>query len=420
MCGRFALRLLHDEIQAMEGYNIEIGDWVDQGNFVPRYNIAPRSQAPVIRRSQDGTAQSAHAENDASDALGDGSAGEAHGVEHSEEAAAQDGLVLHTMKWGLVPHWSKYEDLTLNTINARSEALEEGTGMWKSLRGWRRCAVPCQGYYEWLKKGRERLPHFAKQSDGRMMLLAGLWDVVALEGQTEPLYSFTIVTTDACKDMSWLHDRQPVILQTAEALHMWLDTEHHKWDSTVVDLLQPYRGEPLTWSWRSYPVPKEVGKVGEESPTFIQPLAARPDGIQAMFARQTAKALPSSSGSSQQTKAEAKTPTKRKRSASPVPQKMPSTSSPKKSQSKSNSEVKDEEGHVKEVVDLCEDQEEVKEEEDVKPKTEKMNSWEDDEIEILDINAPQASHSRNIKSPGKSVRILFGCISQIRAQPTCS
>jgi hypothetical protein len=36
----------------------------------------------------------------------------------------------------------------------------------------------------------------------------------------------------------------------------------------------------------SYQVPKEVGRVGTESPTFIEPIANRKDGIQAMFSRQ--------------------------------------------------------------------------------------------------------------------------------------
>lgn len=39
-------------------------------------------------------------------------------------------------------------------------------------------------YYEWLKKGKERLPHFTRPKDGtKLMLLAGLWDCVTLEGQ---------------------------------------------------------------------------------------------------------------------------------------------------------------------------------------------------------------------------------------------
>lgn len=33
-----------------------------------------------------------------------------------------------------------------------------------------------------MKKGKERLPHFTKHKDGRLMLLAGLWDCAVLEG----------------------------------------------------------------------------------------------------------------------------------------------------------------------------------------------------------------------------------------------
>jgi hypothetical protein len=36
----------------------------------------------------------------------------------------------------------------------------------------------------------------------------------------------------------------------------------------------------------SYQVPKEVGKVGTESSTFIEPISNRKDGIQAMFSKQ--------------------------------------------------------------------------------------------------------------------------------------
>ena len=65
--------------------------------------------------------------------------------DEEDEKKAEHATMLHTMKWGLVPHWSKHEDLTLNTINARAEALQDGSGMWKSLRGTCRCAVPVQG-----------------------------------------------------------------------------------------------------------------------------------------------------------------------------------------------------------------------------------------------------------------------------------
>jgi len=194
---------------------------------------------------------------------------------------------MQTMKWGLVPHWAKFEDKSLNTTNARSENLVEGGGMWGSIKGRKRCAIPCEGYYEWLKKGKDRLPHFTKHKNGNMMLLAGLYDTVILEGQSEPLWTFTIVTTSANKDFSWLHDRQPVILSTDEALFKWLDTSSQTWTPELTKLVNPYSDQqsPL----ECYQVPKEVGKVGTESSTFIQPIAARKDGIQAMFAKQRSK-----------------------------------------------------------------------------------------------------------------------------------
>ena len=114
--------------------------------------------------------------------------------------------MMHSMRWGLVPHWSKAEPPTLNTINARAENLEEGGGMWGSVKGRKRCVVVAQGYvhllrtggltfftrcadrryYEWLKKGTHRIPHFTRHKDRRLMLFAGLYDSVTLDGEYTP------------------------------------------------------------------------------------------------------------------------------------------------------------------------------------------------------------------------------------------
>ncbi|KAI0314197.1 hypothetical protein OF83DRAFT_1137987 [Amylostereum chailletii] len=201
------------------------------------------------------------------------------------------------MKWGLVPHYSKTEDTTLSTINARAENLVEGgsTGIWGSIKGSKRCVVPVQGYYEWLKKGKERLPHFTRHAGGgQLMLLAGLYDVAYLEGQTSPLFTFAIVTTAASQSMSWLHDRQPVILSSDTDALAWLDNSK-PWSSTLASLLDLHdeTARPL----ECYVVPKEVGKVGTESATFIEPVSRRKDGIEAMFSKQShAKALPLKTG----------------------------------------------------------------------------------------------------------------------------
>ncbi|GLB44099.1 putative SOS response associated peptidase (SRAP) [Lyophyllum shimeji] len=300
MCGRFALRLGRGEIRQIPGHQgVDVDEWIDEEEFVPRYNIAPRTNAPVLRRRSAGAGLLDAA----------GTEGARDPEVSAETATADSHYVLHTMKWGLVPHWSKFEDKTLSTTNARSENLVEGGGMWASIKGKKRCAVVCQGYYEWLAKGKDKLPHFTRHADGKVMLMAGLYDCVHLEGQTKPLWTFTIVTTAANKDFSWLHDRQPVILSTRAALDAWLDTSKQTWTPELTKLVEPYHdsASPL----ECYQVPKEVGKVGTESATFIEPIAKRKDGIQAMFFKQAAK-------SSVKPPSKTKPALKRSRSPSPI------------------------------------------------------------------------------------------------------
>ncbi|KAL5520354.1 hypothetical protein ACEPAG_9578 [Sanghuangporus baumii] len=279
MCGRFALglprpqiiRAVHDEHPELD---LDPDEWVDEEAFQPRFNIAPRSRSPVIRRR--------NRFDDRSDVPEDAE-------QRSESDNDKKGTVMHTMKWGLIPHWSKHEDINLNTINAKGENLTDGGGMWGSIKGRKRCVVVCQGYYEWQKKGKERIPHFTRHKDGKLMLLAGLYDSVTLEGEKEPLYTFTVVTTDANKQLSWLHDRMPVVLSTPSQVSTWLDTSEQKWTSKAAQVIRPYVSSSKEHDLECYAVPKEVGKVGTESPTFIEPINKRKDGIEAMFAKQTTK-----------------------------------------------------------------------------------------------------------------------------------
>lgn len=60
----------------------------------------------------------------------------------------------------------------------------------------------------------------------------------------------------------------PVILDNgSDAIRTWLDPNRAGWSKELQSLLKPYEGE-----LEIYPVAKEVGKVGNNSPTFIVPL----------------------------------------------------------------------------------------------------------------------------------------------------
>lgn len=109
------------------------------------------------------------------------------------------------------------------------------------------------------------------------------------------MYTFTIVTTDASKQLDWLHDRMPVILPDSASLAAWLDTSSQTWTSSAARLVKSYplplpspsskAKAPEFGDLECYAVPTEVGKVGAESATFVEPVQKRRDGIEAMFAK---------------------------------------------------------------------------------------------------------------------------------------
>ncbi|KAA8649870.1 SOS response-associated peptidase [Aspergillus tanneri] len=187
---------------------------------------------------------------------------------------------LQSMKWGLVPFWTKrqpdYGSL-MRTINCRDDSLIDDRGMWTSMKRKKRCVVVCQGFYEWLKKGpggKEKIPHFTKRKDGDLMYFAGLWDCVSYDGEggsEEPLFTYTVITTSSNPYLKFLHDRMPVILEpNSEAMRIWLDPNRTTWSKDLQSVLKPYEGE-----LECYPVPKEVGKVGNNSPDFIVPVSSK-------------------------------------------------------------------------------------------------------------------------------------------------
>jgi len=114
------------------------------------------------------------------------------------------------MRWGI--HYGKQASKGSQAINARSENIIEGVGMWNKFRGKNRCIVVCQGYsvifpppgvmmdarrryYEWQTKGKDKLPHFTKHPDGKVMLMAGLYEETVDQSITfSPRFSFALET----------------------------------------------------------------------------------------------------------------------------------------------------------------------------------------------------------------------------------
>jgi len=290
-------RQLQDENMPMQDEE----DLPADEDYRQTYNFAPSSYGLVYRLDAPdyGTAGSQHSNHNEEQPRDDDSSTQpetegdndtptrSKSKEKDSMSIAAPKYKLQPMRWGLIPFWTKRKPdytTTMRTINCRDDSLFTPGGMWNTMKQNKRCIVLAQGFYEWLKKpnpgpsgsslsGKDvKIPHFVKRKDGQLMCFAGLFDHVKYEdspADSKPLYTYTIITTDSNKQLNFLHDRMPVILDNgSDDLFTWLDnTGRPKWSDELQKLLKPYQGE-----LECYPVSKEVGKVGNNSPSFIVPL----------------------------------------------------------------------------------------------------------------------------------------------------
>ena len=175
MCGRFSLAVSKERINKQ--FNLSIKEDLEQ-----RYNIAPTQTAYVISNNEP--------------------------------------KLLQKMTWGLVPYWSKDSNLNSNLINARSEGIASRPSFRIPIRK-RRCLILADGFYEWRKEGRNRIPYRIVHNSNKIMAMAGIWDVWQTPEGID-LTTFAILTTKPNAEMKMVHDRMPVILSTEEAQQHWL------------------------------------------------------------------------------------------------------------------------------------------------------------------------------------------------------
>ena len=123
-------------------------------------------------------------------------------------------------------------------INARSETAAEKP-MFRDGMQQRRCLLPASHYFEWEKRQREKIKYAIKSSGSDMLFMAGLYRI---EGN---IARFTILTRTPADNISFIHDRMPVILPK-EAMNDWLNPKYAAVDvirSAVldVDYVQDYQ-----------------------------------------------------------------------------------------------------------------------------------------------------------------------------------
>jgi putative SOS response-associated peptidase YedK len=222
MCGRFTLATVGQDL--VEQFHLS-----GVPDLVPRYNIAPTQPVAVVR--------------------------------HNPQSVRE----LTFLHWGLVPSWASDPKIGARMINARSETVSEKPAFRAAFRR-RRCLVPADGFYEWLKLERGKQPFFVRMRGGPPFAFAGLWEVwQSPDGAV--LESCTLLTTEPNSLIRPLHNRMPVILPP-QAYDLWLDPSVEE-TSRLQPLLQPYPAEEM----EAYPVGWEVNRPENDSPRCVLPLA---------------------------------------------------------------------------------------------------------------------------------------------------
>ena len=133
MCGRFTLRTKLNIL--LQQFHAELRDEVE---LPPRHNIAPTQDVAVVKHDY-------------------------------------AGRILTTMRWGLLPSWTKDPKKGPPLINARAETVAEKPSFRSAFKS-RRCIVPASGYYEWLSEGKVKQPYLIRRPDEQLLAFAGLWE----------------------------------------------------------------------------------------------------------------------------------------------------------------------------------------------------------------------------------------------------
>lgn len=218
MCGRFTVA---KDIRKISKF---FGVTPPDGDFPPRFNAAPMQELPVI----------------------------------SNECPEQVSLY----RWGLVPFWAADEKIANKLINARSETVLQKPAFRKAVQS-HRCLVLADGFYEWKKTGRRKIPYRFVLKNDEPFAFAGIWDRWRAPDGRE-LKTFSILTTEANALVKDVHDRMPVLFdrETADA---WIHADLSGGD--IEAMLIPFPAELM----RGYPVSDRVNSPKNDSPELIKP-----------------------------------------------------------------------------------------------------------------------------------------------------
>ncbi|MFE6745198.1 SOS response-associated peptidase [Kitasatospora purpeofusca] len=240
MCGRFVSTTTPPDLAEL----LRASLWPAAESLAPSWNVAPTDEVASV-------------------------------LERVDRETGEITRQVRSLRWGLVPSWSKDPGSGARMINARVETAADKPAFRKAFKE-RRCVVPADGYFEWrpvpAADGRKayKQPYYLHRPDGDLLLMAGLYefwrDRTAPEHSDAWLVTCTVLTTEATDAAGRIHDRMPVTL-TTDTLDAWLDPSVTD-PAEVRGLLHAPAGDLLV-----RPVATTVNSVRNDGPQLLDAVA---------------------------------------------------------------------------------------------------------------------------------------------------
>lgn len=192
MCGRYASTSTRDDLLAAYDAVTAVGE-----ELPPSYNVAPTQRVNVVLER----------------------------VPRDTPGGDPVRMVSSRVSWGLVPSWAKDPKIGSRMINARSETITQKPAF-KAAASRRRCILPADGYYEWMKNEEGKKIPFFLHADAPISM-AGLYELWPDPERPEDdpdrwLWTCTVLTRPATDAAGHIHDRSPVVLPET-FVDPWLD-----------------------------------------------------------------------------------------------------------------------------------------------------------------------------------------------------
>lgn len=226
MCGRY---VLPDDNALGEYWAVSCRIWL--ATILPRFNVAPTAQVPILVRGPAGAPEP------------------------------------QVARWGLIPGWWRKDVPPALTFNARSEDAARKPVWRENLRA-SRCLMPARGWYEWNadepvrgaagRKGGQ--PYFIHCPGEKVIAFAGTWAARERPG-AEPTTSCALLTKPAAPGIAFIHPRMPVVLKP-EHYAAWLDP------ATTADGIQALLADARE-DLAGYPVGTRVNDVRNDFPELL-------------------------------------------------------------------------------------------------------------------------------------------------------